>query len=65
MESILIWFATGFSFAFGTAVGFFAFKHRPTVHDGVMKQLMVDRNVLDEKKVEALRRIADALESRV
>lgn len=64
MESILIWFASGFSFAFGVAFGFFCFKHRPTKTDDEMKTLMQDRNNLDEQKVQALWRIVNALESR-
>lgn len=62
MESILIWFATGFSFAFGAAFGFFCFKHRPTKTDNEMKGLMQDRNNLDARKADLLERAAVALE---
>lgn len=64
MESIAIWFATGFSFAFGCAFGFFCFKHRPTKSDNEWRQLMQDRNDLDAQKVLVLERIARCLEWR-
>ncbi len=62
MESILIWFATGFSFAFGCACGFFCFKHRPSENDLKATDLMKQRNNFDRDKVQLLERIADALE---
>ncbi len=64
MESILIWFATGFSFAFGTACGFFCFTRRPSKHDTHLSGLMKERNTIDRDKVEVLERIAVALEGR-
>lgn len=57
MESILIWFASGFSFVAGVAFGFFCFRIRPSKTDNESLKLMQQRNDLDEAKVDALERI--------
>ncbi len=62
MESILIWFATGFSFAFGCAFGFFCFKHRPSKNDKDSLNLIAERNGLDRDKVQLLERIVAVME---
>lgn len=65
MESILIWFASGFSFVCGLAFGFFCFTRRPTATDLATKKLMEDRNALDAEKIVFLNRIACALEAKL
>lgn len=64
MESILIWFASGFSFVCGIAFAFFCFGRKPTKADDDVKTLMQDRNNLDDQKVQALWRIVAVLENR-
>lgn len=65
MESIIIWFASGFSFVSGTAFGFFCFRLRPGKVDNKTVELMQERNAMDGQKIAFLERIAEALEEKM
>ena len=62
--TILIWFGSGFAFAFGVFCGMLMIamaKPRADPYQQRTVELMENRNNLDEQKVEAMRRIVDEL----